>query len=120
MMENLTRIGYTMLCHSECDILKAGAIVALQHHEKWNDSGYPQGLKGDETHIYGCIIALADVFDALTFRRVYKEPWEPLQVVERIKEQSGIHFDSVLIKILSRISTNFTRSPGNTRQTNKD
>lgn len=99
IMENHTRIGYTMLSHSERDILKAGAIIALQHHEKWNGSGYPQGLKGEEIHIYGRITALADVFDALTFRRVYKEPWETAHTNKWIKEQSGEHFDPRLVAI---------------------
>ncbi len=99
IMKNHTRIGYTMLGHSERDILKAGAIIALQHHEKWDGSGYPQGLKGEEIHIYGRIIALADVFDALTCRRVYKEAWELARVVESIKEQSGKHFDPTLVNI---------------------
>ncbi len=99
IMKNHTRIGYTMLSHSGRDILKAGAIIALQHHEKWDGSGYPQGLKGEEIHIYGRIIALADVFDALICRRVYKEAWEPARVTERIKEQSGKHFDPGLVNI---------------------
>ncbi len=99
VMKNHTRIGYTMLSHSERDILKAGAIIALQHHEKWDGSGYPQGLKGEEIHIYGRIIALADVFDALTYRRVYKEAWEPLRVVEWITEQRGRHFDPRLVDL---------------------
>ncbi len=99
IMKNHTRIGYTMLSHSERDILKAGAVIALQHHEKWNGSGYPQGLKGEEIHLYGRIIALADVFDALTFRRVYKEAWEPARVSEWIKGERGQHFDPDLVDI---------------------
>ena len=99
IMKNHTRIGYTMLSHSERDILKAGGIIALQHHEKWDGSGYPQGLKGEDIHIYGRIVALADVFDALTFRRVYKEAWEPVRVTSWLKEQRGKHFDPTLIDL---------------------
>jgi len=99
IMKNHTRIGYTMLSHSKRDILKAGGIIALQHHEKWDGSGYPQGLKGEEIHIYGRIIALADVFDALAFRRVYKEAWELTRVITWITEQRGKHFDPTLVDV---------------------
>lgn len=109
IMKNHTRIGYTMLSHSQRDILKSGAIIALQHHEKWDGSGYPQGLKGEEIHIYGRIIALADVFDALTFRRVYKEAWEPARVTAWFKEQRGKQFDPDLVDVFLENLDEFAR-----------
>lgn len=97
IMQNHASIGYRMLSHSECDILKAAAIIALQHHEKWDGTGYPQGLKGEAIHVYGRIVALADVFDALISSRVYKDAWEMTQVVAWIRQQSGRHFDPAVV-----------------------
>lgn len=97
VMQNHSSIGYKMLSHSQRDILKAAAVIALQHHEKWNGQGYPQGLKGEEIHIYGRITGLADVFDALSSKRVYKDSWELSQVVEWIGEQRGEHFDPAVV-----------------------
>lgn len=102
VMMRHAEIGYTMLKHSERDILKAGAIIAQQHHEKWDGSGYPQGLKGDDIHVYGRIVALADVFDALYSHRVYKQKWTIEQVVEWINAQHGRHFDPTLVDIFNR------------------
>ena len=69
-MQNL---GYDMLKNSHRSLLQLAATVAYEHHEKWDGSGYPQGLKGEEIHIAGRITALADVFDALGSDRVYKK-----------------------------------------------
>ncbi len=80
-------------------IMKAADIIAYQHHEKWDGSGYPQGLKGENIHIFGRIVALADVFDALTHKRVYKDAWEVNKAIEYIKEQSGKQFDPYLVEI---------------------
>ncbi|HGX94039.1 MAG TPA: HD domain-containing protein [Candidatus Tenderia sp.] len=99
VMEHHTRIGYTMLCHSQRSILKAGAIVALQHHEKWDGSGYPQKLKGEAIHIYGRIVAVADVFDALYSERIYKESWPIEKIVAFFKQERGRHFDPEMTDI---------------------
>lgn len=102
VMKNHARIGYTMLSHSNRDILQAAGIISLQHHEKWNGSGYPQGLKGEEIHIFGRIIALADVFDALYSPRVYKKAWDLESVIDLLTEESGQHFDPKLVEIFLR------------------
>ncbi len=99
IMEDHTRIGYSMLCHSQRDILKSGAIIALQHHEKWDGSGYPQGLKGEEIHVYARIVAVADVFDALYSERVYKPAWSMERIVELFEAERGRHFDPELAEI---------------------
>lgn len=99
IMKTHTEIGYEMLKHSERDILKASAIVAYTHHEKWNGTGYPQGTKGNEIHIYGRITAVADVFDALGHDRVYKKAWELERILELFKEERGKHFDPTLIDL---------------------
>ncbi len=80
-------------------IMKAASIIAYQHHEKWDGSGYPRGLAGEAIHIYGRIVALADVFDALTHKRVYKDPWSIEDAVAYITENSGTHFDPYLVEI---------------------
>ena len=98
-MKSHAELGYEMLPYSKRPILKAAAIVASQHHEKIDGSGYPKGLKGNEIHIYGRITAVADVFDALGSYRVYKEKWELDEILELFKRDSGTHFDSQLVTL---------------------
>lgn len=92
-------IGYDMLKNSSRSIMKSAAIIALQHHEKYDGTGYPQGLKGNQIHIYGRITAVADVFDALGSDRVYKKAWELDRILNLFKEEKGTHFDPALIDI---------------------
>ncbi len=99
IMKTHAELGYNMLKSSKKDILKAAAIVAYEHHEKWDGSGYPRGLSGENIHIYGRITAVADVFDALGSDRVYKKAWELERILKLFKEQSGKHFDPALVKL---------------------
>ncbi len=99
IMKTHAELGYEMLKNSNKEILKAAAIVAYEHHEKWDGSGYPRGLKGEDIHIFGRITAVADVFDALGSERVYKKAWELDRIFELFKEQRGIHFDPKLIDL---------------------
>ncbi len=80
-------------------IMKAADIIAYEHHEKWNGKGYPRGLKGEDIHIYGRIVALADVFDALTHKRVYKDAWSTDDAINYIIEHSGTQFDPEIVKL---------------------
>ena len=73
--------------------------MALQHHEKWDGTGYPNSLKGEDIHIYGRITAVADVFDALGSDRVYKSAWDDEKIFQLFKEESGKHFDPKLVEI---------------------
>ena len=91
VMKTHASLGYEMLKHSERKILKASAIVAYTHHEKWDGSGYPNALQGEDIHIFGRITAIADVFDALGHARVYKKAWELDKILEL--------FDSLLIDL---------------------
>jgi len=100
IMKNHTRIGHAMLAHSQRDILKAAAVIAQQHHEKWDGSGYPGGLRGEGIHIFGRIVALADVFDALLTSRPYKASWPLERVKGWIEAERGRHFDPRLVDIL--------------------
>lgn len=99
IMMNHPAIGYAMLRHSQRDILVAAGIIAYQHQEKWDGSGYPQGLAGENIHIFGRIVALADVFDALYSPRIYKEAWPLEKLIEWVREQRGKHFDPRLVDI---------------------
>ena len=95
-MKHHAALGRNILKGSQRLPLRSAAIIAGQHHEHWNGSGYPLGLHGEEIHIFGRIVALADVFDALCHRRVYKDAWPIEQVVDYIKERSGSQFDPKL------------------------
>jgi len=99
VMKTHASLGFDMLKNSHKPILQAAAIVTNEHHEKWNGSGYPRGISGEEIHIYGRITAIADVFDALGSERVYKEAWEIEKILALFKEQSGKHFDPTLVKL---------------------
>jgi putative two-component system response regulator len=98
-MKKHAQMGADMLNHSELPLFKAATIVCLTHHEKWDGSGYPSSLKGESIHIYGRIVALADVFDALSFRRSYKHAWSQEEVLKFIKDMKGKHFDPKLVDI---------------------
>jgi HD-GYP domain-containing protein (c-di-GMP phosphodiesterase class II) len=99
IMKTHADLGYEMLKYSDRDILKTASIVAYEHHEKWDGTGYPRGLSGEDIHIYGRITALADVFDALGSQRVYKEAWEDERIFTLFKEESGKQFDPKLVDI---------------------
>ncbi|MGO4273622.1 HD-GYP domain-containing protein, partial [Paenibacillus sp. TAF58] len=99
LMQNHTRIGYNLLKNSNRHILKTAAVVAYEHHEKWNGRGYPRGIKGEDIHIYGRITAIADVFDALGSDRVYKKAWELDRILNLFKEEKGEHFDPKVVDV---------------------
>jgi len=91
--------AYKFLSKSDRKLMKASAIIAYEHHEKWDGSGYPRGLKGEEIHIYGRIVAVADVFDALTHKRIYKDAWCLEDSSNYIIERSGSQFDPYIVDI---------------------
>lgn len=94
-----SQIGFEILKNSKREILKAATIVAQQHHERWDGSGYPQGLKGEQIHIFGRITGLADVFDALTHNRIYKKAWPIQFVIDYFKDNRGKYFDPRLVDL---------------------
>jgi putative two-component system response regulator len=93
VMRRHTTIGYELLRDQASPVLQLGAEIALSHHERWNGTGYPLGLRGDDIPLSGRIVALADVFDALTTVRPYKPAWMVEQAVDQIVADSGTHFD---------------------------
>lgn len=99
VMKRHAQIGFKMLNHSQRPILKAAAIVAGEHHERWNGSGYPYNKSGENIHIFGRITALADTFDALTNERVYKKAWPLEEILECIDKKKGVHFDPSLVSL---------------------
>lgn len=97
IMKTHSALGYDILKNSKRPLLQAAAVIAHEHHEKWDGSGYPRALSGETIHIYGRITALADVFDALSCERVYKSAWEMDKIIEFIKSERGKHFDPNLV-----------------------
>lgn len=100
VMHDHTVMGFDLLKKSQRQILQMAAVVAHQHHERWDGRGYPQGLVEENIHIYGRIVALADVFDALGSERCYKPAWPLDEVLALIRRERGNHFDPELVDIL--------------------
>ncbi|MBO1928358.1 HD domain-containing protein [Thiomicrorhabdus sp. 6S2-11] len=98
-MNTHAELGYHMLRYSKRALLTCAAIIAYEHHERWDGQGYPQGLAGENIHIYGRITAIADVFDALVSKRCYKDVWPDEKVFAYFKEQRGKQFDPKLVDI---------------------
>ncbi len=103
VMKTHPQIGHDILSKSNAPVFQLAAEVALRHHEKWDGSGYPGGLAGETIPQSARIVALADVFDALSMRRPYKEPWRIETIMEYIKAGSGAHFDPALVNIFAAI-----------------
>ena len=95
--------GYEILRDSSSALLQKGAEIAYTHHEKWDGTGYPRGLEGEDIPISGRICALSDVFDALTSARPYKRAWTVEQAVIHIHQSRGTHFDPKLVDAFERV-----------------
>ncbi len=98
IMKQHAMFGYELLKGSSSKVLQAGADIAKGHHEKFDGSGYPDGLKGMEIPLFSRIVAVADVFDALTSERPYKKAWELEAAVDFLVAGSGTHFDPVCVR----------------------
>lgn len=93
IMKQHAEIGYEVLNTSSSPLLKVAAEIARTHHEKFDGSGYPRSLKGDDIPLFGRIVAVADVFDALTSERPYKKAWSLEQASQLLRDGAGTHFD---------------------------
>jgi response regulator RpfG family c-di-GMP phosphodiesterase len=102
IMKQHPTVGLQILDGSQRPILKAAAVIAHQHHEKYDGSGYPQGLKGEQIHPYARIVAVADVFDALSHERCYKQAWPVERVTSYLREVAGQHLDPYYVDLLIR------------------
>jgi putative two-component system response regulator len=98
-MKTHASIGGEILSGSASEILILAETIARAHHEKFDGSGYPQGLKGEEIPLAGRIVALCDVFDALTSTRPYKKAWSIDEAMNLIDSESGKHFDPKLVPL---------------------
>ncbi|WP_434629726.1 response regulator [Chromobacterium sp. CV08] len=103
IMKTHPRIGHDILIRSEAPVFRLAAEVALRHHEKWDGSGYPDGLKELAIPESARIVALADVFDALTMRRPYKEAWSLEMALDALQKGCGTHFEPRLVALFQSI-----------------
>lgn len=99
IMKTHTTIGAEILSGDDSELLTMAHVIALSHHERWDGSGYPKGLKGEQIPLVGRIVALADVFDALTSVRPYKKAWTLEATLEYIDRNQGKHFDARLVEL---------------------
>lgn len=99
IMRTHSEIGYNFFKESDSPLLQAAAIITYEHHEKYDGSGYPRGLKGEDIHIFGRITAVADVFDALGSERCYKKAWPNEEIYDYFQKERGKHFDPALIDL---------------------
>ena len=95
-------IGHKIIGNHENSLLQTAAIIALTHHERWDGTGYPQGLKETDIPLFGRMVAVADVFDALTSERPYKKAWTMAEAVEEIMRCSEAHFDPKIVESFKR------------------
>ncbi|MEJ2414524.1 MAG: response regulator [Sulfurimonas sp.] len=109
IMKQHTTNAHKILKNSKRRLMKAGDIIALQHHEKWDGSGYPEGLKANEIHIYGRIVAVADVLDALTHKRIYKDSWSFEEAANYIIERKAKQFDPILVELFENNLESFKK-----------
>ncbi len=103
MMKTHTHIGARILSGSTSPLLQAAEGIALSHHERWDGKGYPRGLREEEIPLFGRIVAVADVFDALTHERPYKPAWSPEDALTEIQSQVGKQFDPAVVQAFTTI-----------------
>ena len=99
IMKRHTTIGAAILSAGSSEYLETGRTIALSHHEKWDGTGYPKGLAGEDIPLYGRICALADVFDALLSKRPYKDPFPMEKALDIMRQGRGTHFDPELLDL---------------------
>ena len=99
IMRKHPEIGAEIIGHHSSGLLRMAHLMALTHHEKWNGTGYPYQLEGEDIPIEGRIVAIADVFDALTSERPYKKAWSTEDAVAHLKAEAGQHFDPNFISL---------------------
>lgn len=109
IMKSHAEIGYDILSKSDNPVIKMAAIIARHHHEKWDGTGYPMGLAGEDIPEAARIVAIADVFDALTTKRPYKEPWPIEETLKVMRESAGSHLDPHLLDVFMSIMPEILR-----------
>ena len=119
VMKEHSILGYKMLSGSHQQLLQTAAIIAYEHHERWDGTGYPRGLKGEDIHIYGRITAIVDVFDALGHDRVYKKAWPLDEILEYLKAGKSKQFDPFLVDLFLKNIKVFTNIQERYKQNDK-
>jgi len=119
-MQYHTLIGALILKSSKAEVLEHSKIIALTHHEKFDGSGYPQGLKGSGIPLEGRIVALADVYDALSSKRCYKDPFPEEKITAILKESTGKHFDPEILEVFFKNADSVNKIKDNYQDTVKD
>lgn len=109
VMRKHPHVGFKILEDSPSKYLQKGGEIALSHHERYDGTGYPSGLKGEDIPLSARIVAIADVFDALTSTRPYKKAWSFEAAYQYIQNESGKHFDPVLVKAMIRVRSTFEK-----------
>lgn len=108
-MQAHTTQGHQLLAGSDSDLMTTAAAIARGHHERWDGNGYPDGLAGAAIPLVARICAVTDVFDALTSRRPYKEPWPAGRAWEEIRARAGAHFDPELVRVFLTVEPEVER-----------
>lgn len=103
LIKTHTFVGAKILANSRSEILEMAHSIALSHHERWDGTGYPNGLKGEDIPIAGRIVAVADVYDALTTERPYKMPWPKEKAIEEIRGLAGAQFDPLVVEAFIQV-----------------
>jgi response regulator RpfG family c-di-GMP phosphodiesterase len=93
-------LGAELLGRSRRPVLQLAALIAGTHHERWDGTGYPEGLAKEAIPLVGRLVAVADVFDALLSRRCYKEPWSADETIAYFQAERGGHFDPALVDLV--------------------
>ncbi len=110
-MELHTKYGAKMLDIGSSSLIKIAKQIAQSHHERWDGTGYPEQLRGEEIPLSAQIVAIADVYDALTSKRSYKAAWTPQDALAEIQRQSGAHFDPAVVKVFTVVVREVLSSP---------
>lgn len=119
IMQTHTTIGHAILSDSQSRYMQIGAVIALNHHERFDGKGYPNGLKGEEIPLIARVVAVADVFDALVSARPYKHAWDTEEAIAYIQQQAGTHLDPQCVDafmqrigVIKQIKADYADEPG--------
>lgn len=109
IMRSHTKVGHDILAKHDRPLFRMAATIALDHHERWDGSGYPRGLRGEAISQAGRIVGLCDVFDSLSNARPYKDAWPLEKTVKFIEDGAGHHFDPALVELMTKHMDRFLK-----------